>query len=185
VRVLGIAGSLRAGSYNRALLRAAVELAPAEMEIEAFEGLREIPLYDGDVEEAGVPEPVQRLAAAIAAADGVLLVTPEYNFGVPGVLKNALDWVSRRPAGTPLRGKPVALAGASGGAAGTARSQLELRPTLAMMGALVLATPNVMVANAGDKLDGELRLTDEPTREHLASLLAAFADWIRLVGRSA
>ena len=185
MRVLGIAGSLRAGSYNRALLRAAVELAPAEMEIEAFEGLREIPLYDGDVEAAGLPEPVRRLAEAIAAADGVLLVTPEYNFGVPGVLKNAIDWISRQPAGAPLRGKPVALAGASGGAAGTARSQLELRPTLAMMGALVLAGPNVMVGDAGGRFDDELRLVDEPTREQLAALLTGFADWVRLVGLKA
>ena len=185
MNVLAIAGSLRAGSYNRALLRAAAELAPDGAAIELWGRLGEIPLYDGDVEDAGVPEPVTALAAAIAAVDGVLIATPEYNFGVPGVLKNAVDWVSRGSAGRPLQGKPVALVGASAGAAGTARAQLALRPTLAMMGALVLAAPNLQLGGAADRFDAELRLVDEAARDQLAGLLLAFDRWIRLVGAGA
>jgi chromate reductase len=183
LNVLGIAGSLRAGSHNRALLRAAAELAPDGMEIAIWEGLRDVPSYDGDVEATTTPPAVGVLAAAVTAADGVLIATPEYNFGVPGVLKNALDWVSRESVGAPLRGKPVALAGVSPGGSGSARSQLELRPTLAAMGALVLASPNVLVGGSGAKFDASPALTDETTRDHLAGFLAAFADWIALVGR--
>ena len=182
MNVLGIAGSLRAGSYNRGLLLAALEVRPERMAIEIWEGLRDVPVFDADLEAVATPEPVAGLAAAIAAADGVLIATPEYNHGVPGVLKNVLDWVSRASVGAPLRGKPVALVGAAEGAAGSARAQLELRPTLATMGALVLATPSVLVGGVSARFDGSLRLTDEPTREHLAGLLSAFADWIELVG---
>ena len=120
LRILGVAGSLRAGSYNRALLRAAVRLAPEGMEIEVFD-LLEVPLYNGDVEAAGDPPGVMGFKQAISAADGVLMVTPEYNHGVPGVMKNAVDWASRPPRQAPLESKPVGLIGASPGITGTAR----------------------------------------------------------------
>ena len=126
LRILGVAGSLRAGSYNRALLRAAVRLAPEGMEIEVFD-LLEVPLYNGDVEAAGDPPGVMGFKQAISAADGVLMVTPEYNHGVPGVMKNAVDWASRPPREAPLEGKPVGLIGASTGITGTARGQSQLR----------------------------------------------------------
>ncbi|HWK41182.1 MAG TPA: NAD(P)H-dependent oxidoreductase, partial [Croceibacterium sp.] len=122
LRILGIAGSLRAGSLNRALLRAAADLAPAGVTIERFD-LMQVPLYNGDVEEAGDPPGVAAFKQAIAAADGVLIATPEYNHGVPGVMKNAIDWASRPPRGAPLGGKPVGLIGASPGMTGTARGQ--------------------------------------------------------------
>src|SRR5205814_8833807 len=122
----GIAGSLRTGSYNRALLRAAQELAPAGLELLTFD-LAPIPLYDGDVEAQGDPEPVGALKTAIRDADALLIVTPEYNYGVPGVLKNAIDWASRPPGQSPLNGKPAALMGATPGMTGTARAQLQIR----------------------------------------------------------
>src|SRR5882672_4988864 len=124
--VLGIAGSLRAASFNRSLLRAAQELAPAGMTITAFD-LAPIPLYNADVEATGDPEPVAALKSAIRQADALLIATPEYNFGVPGVLKNAIDWASRPPRGSAMQGKPVAIMGATPGGWGTARSQMQLR----------------------------------------------------------
>src|SRR5690606_28963397 len=125
--VCGIAGSLRQGSYNRALLRAAQELAPPGMEIRVFERLREVPPYDADLEAMGDPEPVRALKQAIAEADALLIATPEYNHGVPGVLKNAIDWASRPPRSSVLSGKPTAIFGASPGVTGTARAQAALR----------------------------------------------------------
>src|SRR5919201_6101022 len=119
MRILGIPGSLRAGSYNRQLLRAARELAPEPMEIELFE-LHDIPPYNGDVEAQGDPEPVAAFKDAIRHAHGLLIATPEYNRGIPGVLKNAIDWASRPPLGSPLAGKQVAIMGASTGRGGTA-----------------------------------------------------------------
>src|SRR5437016_6220729 len=109
LRVLGVPGSLRKASFNRALLRAAIELAPAGMTIEIFEGLGALPLYDADVEAAGDPAPVTAWKTAIAKADALLIATPEYNYGVPGVLKNAVDWASRPPGNCVLNGKPAAL----------------------------------------------------------------------------
>lgn len=126
IRVFGISGSLRKGSYNTALLRAAKELAPEGMQIEIYEGLGAIPPYNEDVREQGWPEPVRELRERIAAADALLVVTPEYNYSIPGVLKNAIDWASRPP-NPPMAGKPAAIMGASGGNFGTARAQLHLR----------------------------------------------------------
>ena len=126
IKVLGFAGSLRKGSYNRALLRAAVELAPEAMEITLFD-LAMIPLYNQDVEDEGDPEPVKAFKHAIGDADALLICTPEYNFSIPGVLKNALDWASRPAKATPLYGKPVTVMGASTGAFGTARCQMALQ----------------------------------------------------------
>ena len=182
LRVLGIAGSLRAGSFNRALLRAAQELAPVGMEIRAFD-IAEIPLYNGDVEARGDPEPVTALKAAIREADALLIATPEYNYGVPGVLKNAIDWASRPPDKTPLRGKPAAIMGASPGPHGTVRAQLQLRQTFVFTQTPALLAPEVLIARAHEKFDQEGGLTDEATRGYVRKLLEALRDWtLRLRG---
>jgi chromate reductase len=171
VKILAIPGSLRRASFNRALARAAAELAPAGVTVEVTE-LNGIPVYDDDVNAAGPPPEVLALKARIAGADAVFIATPEYNHGVPGVLKNAIDWTSRG-GNQPWKGKPVAIAGASNGGFGTVRAQLALRPTLGCLDARVLANPQVHVAFAQDKIDAEGRLTDEKTRENLRKLLAA------------
>ena len=181
VHVLGFAGSLRAHSLNRALLRAAIELTPEGLGIEAFD-LGPLPLYDGDVEAAGLPEPVQTFRRRIAAADALLLVTPEYNYSVPGVLKNAIDWASRPP-DQPFRGKPVAIAGASMGGFGTARAQYHLRQTCVYLDMLPLNKPEVFVSAAHQKVDAEGRLSDEPSRAALRALLEALVAWTRRLGR--
>jgi chromate reductase len=174
VKILAVPGSLRRASFNRALARAAVELAPPGVTIEIAE-LHAIPLYDGDVEAAGLPAAVSELRARIAAADALLIVTPEYNNSIPGVLKNAIDWVSRGK-DQPLKGKPVALAGASNGGFGSVRSQMALRPVLGTLDARTLNRPEVYVSHAQTKIDAEGRLTDEPTREALRKLLVALAE---------
>lgn len=171
VSILVIPGSLRRGSFNRALARAAVEVIPAGTTA-AIAEIHDVPLYDGDVEAQGFPEPVRVLRERIRAADAVLIVTPEYNYSVPGVLKNAIDWVSRG-ADQPLKNKPVAICGASNGGWGTVRAQLALRPTLTTLSARTLAKPELMVSNAQEKFDGELKLTDERTRDGLRKLLEA------------
>jgi len=181
LRVLGIAGSLRAGSHNRALLRAAQELAPAGMTIVTFD-LDAIPPYNGDVEAQGFPAPVVAFKNAIAEADAVLIATPEYNHSFPGVLKNALDWASRPPGKSPLDGKPAAIFGASTGAIGTARAQQHLRLVCSYINMLVMNLPEVFVARAQDKIDAGGRLADEPTRQFVAKFLQAFAQWIARVG---
>ncbi|MBA2331171.1 MAG: NAD(P)H-dependent oxidoreductase [Actinobacteria bacterium] len=179
-RVVGIAGSLRTGSYNRALLAACVELTPSGLTIEPFD-LRDVPLYDRDVEDAGFPEAVVALRSAIATAEALLIVTPEYNAGVPAVTKNAVDWASRRPAPTPLDGKPTLILGATPGRLGTTRAQEQLRGSLAHAGAIVLPRPQVFVAGAGTKLvDGVL--VDEETRERVVTALATFAAFVARLG---
>lgn len=178
LRVLGIAGSLRQGSFNRALLRAAQELAPDGMRIERFE-LHGIPLYDHDVERRGPPEPVAAFKQAIDAADGLLIATPEYQHSMPGVLKNALDWASRPARKSPLMRKPAAIIGATTGRLGTARAQTELRKVLVYNEMPVLARPSLLMRAARDKFDDDLSLTDKPSRERLRDLLRHFAAWIR------
>ena len=173
------AGSLRAGSYNRALLRSAIETAPEGMTIEIVD-IAAIPLYDADLEAVGMPEPVAALKRAIAAADGLLIATPEYNHGVPGVTKNAIDWASRPPRESPLDRKPVGIVGASPGMVGTARGQSQLRQAFEFTNSYCMPQPQVLVAHAHEKFDADGRLIDEKTREHLAKFLIAFADWIRI-----
>ena len=178
LKVLGLAGSLRQGSFNGAALNAAIELAPSDLTIEAWGGLREIPPYDQDVKDKGWPAPVADLRDRIAAADGVLIAMPEYNYSVPGVLKNAIDWASRPPR-QPFKGKPVAIMGASPGGFGTARGQAHLRLVLMPLDARVLSVPEVLIAHAGDKFE-DGKLTDDKTREFFRdTFLPAFADWIR------
>jgi len=175
--VIGIAGSLRRASYNRALLRAAVELAPATLTIEVHE-ITNIPLYDQDVEDAGVPTAVTALREAVRAADALLIATPEYNHGVPGVLKNTIDWLSRPPRGSALSGKPVGLIGASPGVTGTARSQTQLRQAFVFTNSYAMPQPEVLVGRAHEKFDAEGRLTDDATRKFLGQFLAQFVEWV-------
>jgi chromate reductase, NAD(P)H dehydrogenase (quinone) len=183
ITVLGISGSLRRGSYNTAALRAAVELAPAGMTIETFD-LRPIPLYDEDVRQQGLPGPVEALRGRIRACDALLLVTPEYNYSIPGVLKNAIDWASRPPE-QPFDGKPMAIMGASPGRFGTTRAQHHLRQCFVSLNALILNRPEVMIAGARDAFDGEGRLIDDKAREMIGRLLASLADAVRRHGQRA
>ncbi len=175
--VLGIAGSLRQGSHNRALLRLAQRIAPAGTSIRIWDGLAGIPPYDGDVEERGMPAPVVELADHVRAAGAVLLVTPEYSHSVPGVLKNALDWCARPPGKSPFRGKVVAITGASPGALGTARAQMDLRRILTAMGALVVPSPEVLVAQADRKRHASGEYADEGTEKFLRRLLEELPRW--------
>jgi len=178
LRVLGIPGSLRKGSYNRALLRAAIELAPPRMTIEIFEGVGALPLYDADVEAAGDPPAVVAWKNAIAAADALLIATPEYNYGVPGALKNAVDWASRPPGNCVLNRKPAALMGGSPGSTGTARAQHALRQSFVFTDTRTMLQPELLVPRIHEKVDAEGRVTDERTRKSIRALLDAFADWV-------
>jgi chromate reductase len=180
LRVVGIAGSLRGASYNRGLLRAAAEVAPAGMEIASFD-LAAIPIYNADVEALGMPEPVEGLKKAIREADGLLIATPEYNYGVPAVLRNAIDWASRPPKESPLLGKPAALMGATPGMGGTIRAQLQLRQCFVFTQTLAMPQPEVLVAKAHEKFDANGDLRDDATRAFIAKMLEAFATWIRRV----
>jgi chromate reductase len=170
MKLLGIAGSLREGSYNRSLLRAARELLPEGVELVEFD-IGSLPFYDGDLEAAGDPEPVAALKDAIRDADALLIATPEYNRGVPGVLKNAVDWASRPPLGSPLAGKQVALMGASTGRGGTALAQQQLRQALEFPRAAVLDEPEVLVPEAYMRFDEHGELADEGVRAELAELV--------------
>jgi len=178
IRILGIAGSLRQDSYNRALLRAAQEAAPPGMTLDVFD-LAPIPLYNGDVEAKGDPEPVAALKQAIRDAHGVLMATPEYNHGVPAVMKNAVDWASRPPKGAALGGKPVAIMGASPGITGSARGQSQLRQAFEFTNSYCMPQPELLVFRAHEKFDAQGRLIDAPTRQFLESFLVAFAAWTR------
>ena len=177
LRIIGIAGSLRGASYNRALLRAAQELAPPTIRIDVAD-LADIPMFNADVDARGTPPAVTALRAAIAAADGLLLVTPEYNHGIPGVLKNAIDWLSQPLRANVLEGKPTAIMGASTGLAGTARAQTQLRQSFVLTDTPVMSQPEVLVGRAQERFDAAGRLTDEPTRRFVAVFLERFAVWL-------
>jgi chromate reductase len=175
--IAGIAGSLRQGSLNRALLRAAVELAPPTLRITVHD-LLPIPLYNADLESSAMPESVSALRDAVKASDGLLIATPEYNYGVPGVLKNTIDWLSRPPRGGALDGKPAALMGASPGMSGTARGQLQLRQSFVFTNTHAMTQPEVLVARAHEKFDANGELAHPATRELLATFLARFSEWV-------
>jgi chromate reductase len=166
VKVLGISGSLRRGSYNRNLLRAAAELLPEDVEFVLWDGLKEVPPYDEDDDTESAPAAVPRLRAAIGGADAVLIATPEYNSSIPGQLKNAIDWASRPIATNVLRNKPVAVVGASTGAFGAVWSQAELRKVLGATGARVVDA-EVAVGHAHERFDRDGRLVDEDLRGQL------------------
>jgi chromate reductase len=172
MKILGISGSLRADSYNTRLLRAAAELLPREVELELWSDLKAVPPYDEDDDVQPAPAAVAELRAAIADADAVLFATPEYNASIPGVLKNALDWVSRPLKSNPLRNKPVAVVGASTGAFGAVWSQAELRKVLASIGARVVEG-DVAVGHAPSRFDEHGRLADEQLLEQLIEVVAA------------
>jgi chromate reductase, NAD(P)H dehydrogenase (quinone) len=178
VKVCGIAGSLRRSSYNRSLLRAAAELAPEGMTIALFDRLGDVPLYNADVEARGDPEAVVALKSAIREADALLIATPEYNYGVPGVLKNAIDWASRPPSGSVLAGKPTALLGASPARTGTARAQLALRQSLVFTQTPVLLGPEALFGEAQKKFAEDGTLSDEPTRKLLRAHLERLLAWV-------
>jgi chromate reductase len=180
---LGVAGSLRRGSYNRGLIRAAAEVAPPGVSLEAYD-LTDIPLYNADIETDGDPEPVAAFKRAIAAADALLIATPEYNHCIPGVLKNAIDWASRPPRQSVLSGKPVAVMGATPTPGGTARAQAQLRDGLTYTNGLVLPLPEILVGLARDKFDEEGNLIDDETRSEIHELLVALAAWTRRLQRS-
>lgn len=174
-RILGIAGSLRRASFNAGLLRAAAELAPEGLQID-IGAIHEVPLYDGDREAAdGLPGAVQTLQAQLQAAHGLLLVTPEYNNGVPGVFKNAIDWMSRGPGLKLFAGKPVALIGASPGGFGTILAQDHWLPVLRALKTRPWFGGRLMVSRAGGLFDGDGNLTEAATREQLAAFLRGFA----------
>jgi chromate reductase len=175
--IVAFAGSLRRGSYNRALVRAAAELAPAGMTIEAIE-IGGLPFYDADVESQADPPVVAAFKATLYRADGLLIATPEHNSGIPAVLTNAIEWGSRLPGRSPLAGKPVAVMGASPSQVGTARAQLHLRQVLEHTRARLLPPPELLVASAHQRFDAELRLVDETTRRVLSDLLKRFGRWI-------
>ena len=175
MKIVGLSGSLRKGSYNSAALRAAQGLAPEGMTIGTAE-IGDLPLYNDDVRAAGYPAPVERLRRQIAEADAVLFVTPEYNYSVSGVLKNAIDWASRPP-NQPFDGKPVAIMGASGGLFGTARAQYHLRQMLIFLNAFPVNKPEVMIGQAQTKFDEAGNLTDEATREFIRKLLVSLVAW--------
>jgi chromate reductase len=175
VRILGISGSLRRGSFNTATLRAAQELVPAGMTIERLD-IGPIPLYNEDVRQQGFPPPVEELRRHIKQADGLLITTPEYNYSIPGVLKNTIDWASRPP-DQPFDGKPIAIIGASPGILGTARAQYHLRQCFLFLNAYLLNRPEVMITQAATKFDAHGKLTDQSTRDAIAAMLTAFKAW--------
>jgi chromate reductase len=177
VHVLGISGSLRKNSYNTMALRAAQKLAPAGITVEDHY-LHDIPLYNDDVRATGYPAPIQRLRERMAAADALLFVTPEYNFSVPGVLKNAIDWASRPP-DQPFNEKPVAIMGASPGVTGTSRAQYHLRQMFVFLNAFPVNKPEVFIGGAAQKFDAEGNLTDEATQGFVRQLLESLAAWTR------
>jgi NAD(P)H-dependent FMN reductase len=183
-KIVGISGSLRQGSFNSMLLRAAAEAAPAGTTIE-IASIRDIPLYDGDVEAAsGVPPAARELKDRIAAADGLLLVTPEYNNSIPGVLKNAIDWLTRPPADIRrvFGGRPVGVIGATPGPGGTGLSQVAWLPVLRTLGTLPWFGGRLLVASADRVFDEQGRLRDEKLRAQLEKYVAGFAQFVARAG---
>jgi chromate reductase len=175
--IVGLCGSLRSASFNRMAMKLAAECMPASMALEIVDW-RDVPLFDGDVLARGVPAPVAALRERIRRADGVLIVTPEYNFSVPGGLKNVLDWLSRGE-DQPWAFKPVAIASASGGSLGGARMQYDLRKILLYLNAMVLSKPEVFIGMAQSKFDvASGRCTDEGTRKFVTDQMAALENWI-------
>ena len=174
LKVLALSGSLRKGSFNTMTLHAARELAPPGMSFEIYD-LAPIPMYNDDVRLAGYPPVVQAFRNAIAASDAIFFASPEYNFSVSGVLKNAIDWASRAP-NMPFDDKPAAIIGASGGALGTSRSQRDLRWILSGLNVYVVNLPHVYIGNAAQKFDAAGKLTDQASRDFIKQLLENLRD---------
>ncbi len=174
IRILGFGGSFRKGSYTKALLYAAVELLPENAELEIFD-ISEIPMFNQDLEN-DQPAEVRRFRDAIRAADAVLISTPEYNYSVPGFLKNAIDWASRPQSSNPFDDKPVAIMGGGGAIAGS-RAQYHLRQIMVFLNARLVNKPEVMVPFMKEKIDAQGRVIDQTTRSRIAELLAALVAW--------
>ncbi|HSN18177.1 MAG TPA: NADPH-dependent FMN reductase [Gammaproteobacteria bacterium] len=181
MKVLAIVGSLRKGSYNKMLLQAAMELKPNDMQIESAE-IGDIPPYNEDVREKGFPGQVQRLREQIRVADAILFVTPEYNYAIPGVLKNAIDWASRPP-DQPFNDKPAAIMGASISRLGTARAQYHLRQSCVYLNMYPLNQPEVMVAEAAKHFDASGKFTDEGGRKLVSQQLLNLERWVHRLGK--
>ena len=175
INILGIAGSLRRQSYNRSALRAAKQLAPEGVTVNIFE-IDGIPGFNED-DEKNPPAKVVDLKKQIRAADALLIVTPEYNYSVPGVLKNAIDWASRPYGDSAWSGKPAAIMGASIGTIGTARAQYHLRQIFVFLNIFPINQPEVMIGNAAERFDPQGNLTDEKTKEYIRELLQSLAEW--------
>jgi NAD(P)H-dependent FMN reductase len=177
--IVGISGSLRQKSYNTALLRAAVALAPEKMKIE-IASIRDVPLYDGDVEDAGIPAPVAALKDAVAASDGLLLVTPEYNFSIPGVLKNAIDWLSRpsKDIARVFANRAVGLIGATTGPSGTRFAQTAFLPVFRTLRVRPFFGRALYLAKAAAAFDEAGRLVDETVKKELVTYLSEFATFV-------
>jgi chromate reductase len=182
IRILGIAGSLRRASYNRAALRAAATLVPEGAVLETFE-LDDIPIFNQD-EDQNPPAKVVELKQKIREADAILFVTPEYNYSVPGVLKNAIDWASRPYGDSAWNGKPAAIMGATVGALGTARAQYHLRQIMVFLNMFPINQPEVMIGNAAKRFDQEGNLTDETTQEFIRQLLQNLVTWTQRLGKA-
>jgi chromate reductase len=183
LNIVGLCGSLRAASYNRMLMRLAESLLPASMRLQVAEW-RDVPVFDADVLAVGLPPLVVALREQLRKADGLLIVTPEYNFSVPGGLKNVIDWLSRGE-DQPFAGKPVAMLSASAGPLGGARVQYDLRKVMLFVNAMTLVKPEVFVGNAASKFNAEGQCTDETTRKFVGAQMAAFEAWIGAVKRMA
>jgi chromate reductase len=177
IKIIGIVGSLRKGSYNRSALRAAASLAPKNAVIEVAE-IGDLPLFNQDFEQ-NLPEEVKEFKEKIKAADAILFVTPEYNYSVPGVLKNAIDWASRPYTDDSWQGKPVAIMSASTGMLGGARAQYHLRQMLVFLNMHPVNRPEVMIPNARDKFDEKGNLIDEIAKEKIKELLEALVAWTK------
>lgn len=180
LKMLGIAGSLRKGSFNRLALRAAQGLVPAGAALDIFD-LPDLPGFNQDQEKTP-PAAVTELKAKIRAADAILLVTPEYNYSVPGVLKNAIDWCARPYGDSAWKGKPVAVMGASTGVLGTARAQYHLRQTLVFLDMPAVNQPEVMISGAANKFDKDGNLTDDVAKKLIGQLLTNLCDLARRYG---
>jgi chromate reductase, NAD(P)H dehydrogenase (quinone) len=176
LKILGICGSLRKASLNMAALRACNELMPQGMTLQ-IASIADLPIFNQDVLDAGMPEPVKRFRGEVAAAEGLLIASPEYNFSVPAPLKNAIDWASRPPSQV-FHDKPIAIFSAAGGPLGGARVQYDLRRILGQLWGHVLPRPEVFIGMAASKIDAQGKLTDETTRKFLADLLAGLRDWV-------
>lgn len=181
LHIVGFAGSLRHGSYNKGLLRAAMENLPTGVTLQ-IEDLGDIPPFSMDLEAAGGTPATQALKEAVRAADALLLAVPEHNYSFSGVMKNAIDWLSRPFDTSVLLGKPVAIMGASSGRMGTARAQAALRPVLAATGCLVMIKPELFVAQAGKVCDQDGNVIDEDTRSRVRAMVEALVSWTRRLG---
>jgi chromate reductase len=177
ISILGFAGSLRKGSFNKSILRAAVELLPEGAQLDIFD-LEGIPLFNQDL-ESQLPERVKEFKGKIRASDAILIATPEYNYSVPGVLKNAIDWALRPYGDNVFSGKPLALMGASIGMLGTARAQYHLRQTLVFLNVYPLNQPEIMIPFVAEKIDEKGNLTDEKTKDKIRELLESLISWTK------